>query len=131
MLLENKIIMSTERKPNKAVQLVADAELIRFVNEQAKKKPDDSLLQVLNAALNMPRKKQDAVWWGVLMAVWIGLPDKGSSLTKDKFIASVAKSHSKLTKGDSGRALRNTKLLIGELVEACASHSKLTKADAG
>jgi hypothetical protein len=123
--------MYVNKKPNKAVQLVADAELIRFVNEQAKKKPDDSFLQVLNAALNMPRKKQDVIWWGALMAVWIGLPDKGSGLTKDGFINAVAKNHSKLTKGDSGRALRNTKLLISELVEACASHSKLTKADAG
>lgn len=119
--------MSADRKPNKAVQLVADAELIRFVSEQAKKKPDDSLLQVLNSALNMPSKKQDVVWWGVFMAVWIGLPDKGSGLTKDKFIASVAKSHAKLTKGDSGRAVSNSKRMISELVNAVAAASRKLK----
>jgi hypothetical protein len=123
--------MYANKKPNKAVQLVADAELIRFVNEQAKKKPDDSFLQVLNVALKMPRKKQDALWWAVFMAVWESLPEKGKGLTKDEFVSAVAKSHSKLTKADSGRAVRNTKLCIGELVDACASNAKLTKADAG
>lgn len=122
--------MSKEKKPNKAVQFLADAELIRFVSEQAIKKPDNSLVQLLNMVLNQPKKKQDVIWWAVFMTIWGNAPDKGRAMTKDEVIGAICNG-SKLTKADSGRAINATIAEVTALVEAAAEGSKLTKADAG
>ena len=122
--------MSTSKKPKKAVQFVADAELRGFVNEQAKKKPDNSLAQLLNIILKQPQKTQDVIWWSMFMTVWNNAPTKGRPMTKDEVIGSICNG-SKLTKADAGRAISSVIKEVTELVEAAAEGSKLTKADSG
>jgi hypothetical protein len=122
--------MGTIKKPKKAVQFVADAELRGFVSEQAKKKPDNSLLQLLNMMLKQPQKQQDVVWWSLFMTLWNNAPSKGKPFTKDEVIGSICNG-SKLTKADAGRAVSSAIKQITELAEAAAEGSKLTKADSG
>jgi len=122
--------MSTSKKPKRAVQFVADAELRGFVSEQAKKKPDNSLVQLLNMVLKQPQKKQDVIWWAVFMTIWGNAPDKGRPMTKDEVIGAICNG-AKLTKADAGRAIKATIAEVTALVEAAAEGSKLTKADAG
>jgi hypothetical protein len=122
--------METSKKPKKAVQFVADAELRGFVSEQAKKKPDNSLLQLLNMMLKQPQKQQDVVWWSLFMTLWNNAPSKGKPFTKDEVIGGICNG-SKLTKADAGRAVSFAIKQITELAEAAAEGSKLTKADSG
>lgn len=122
--------MGTIKKPKKAVQFVADAELRGFVSEQAKKKPDNSLLQLLNMMLKQPQKQQDVVWWSLFMTLWNNAPSKGKPFTKDEVIGGICNG-AKLTKADAGRALSSAIKQITELAEAAAEGSKLTKADSG
>lgn len=122
--------MSTSKKPKKTVQYIADAELLRFVNEQAKKKPDNSLAQLLNIILKQTQKTQDVIWWSMFMTVWNNAPIKGRPITKDEVIGTICNG-SKLTKADAGRAVSSVIKQVTELVEAAAEGSKLTKADSG
>jgi hypothetical protein len=122
--------MSTNEKPKKAVQFVADAELIRFVNEQAKKKPDNSLVQLLNIILKQPQKQQDVILWSVFMTLWNNAPTKGTAITKEVLIGAICNG-SKLTKADSGKAVSSAMREAKELIDAIANYLKTTKADAG
>ena len=122
--------MSTSKKPNKAVQFVADAELIKVISEKAKKEPDNSLAQLLNLVLKQPQKIQDAFWWSAFMVIWNKAPSKGKPFTKDDVIGAICNG-AKLTKADAGRAVSNAKRDVIEVVDAIAEGSKLTKADAG
>lgn len=122
--------MNTGKKSNKALQFTADAELIRFINEQAKKKTDNSLLQLLNIILKMPRKHQGVIWDSVFMMLWSSAPGSGVGMNKEKVIDAVA-SGAKLTKADAGRLIQGAVTASKELIDAIASSAKLTKADAG
>lgn len=122
--------MATSKKSNKALAFIADAELMRFISEQAKKKPDNSLVQLLNVILKMPRKDQDVVWHSVFMILWGSAPGGGVNMTKDQLIDAIASS-SKLTKADAGRLTSGAVNASKELIDAIASSAKLTKADAG
>lgn len=115
--------MSKEKKPDKAVQFLADATLIRFVSEQAKKKPNDSLVQLLNMALKLPQKQQDTIWWAVFMTIWGKAPDKGRGLTKHDVIGAVCNG-SKLTKADAGRAIDSAIKEVTALVEAATDAAR-------
>jgi len=122
--------MDASKKSKKALAFVADAELIRFVSEQAKKKPTNSLVQLLNVVLKLPRKDQDIVWYSVFMMLWSNAPQGGVNMTKAELIDAIASS-AKLTKADAGRLIGGGVKGGKVLIDAISAGAKLTKADAG
>lgn len=115
--------MKTRKKPIKAVQFIADAQLIRFVEKQAKEKPRNSLVQLLNILVKRPRTIQDSIWWSAFLIVWVNAT--GLALTKAELIEAIANG-AKLTKADAGRAVANGVKGIKFLADAIAQSDLLS-----
>ncbi|MDF2449532.1 MAG: hypothetical protein K0R26_2036 [Bacteroidota bacterium] len=104
--------MESSRKPQ-AVQFIADDHLLRFIDEQAKHKPHNAMVQLLHKAVGAQPTTQDTLWWTVFLLTWVSADE----LAKKELIQAIANG-SKLTKADAGRALENGAKAIKLLVDA-------------
>ena len=105
--------MENEEKAAIGVQFIADERLIGFIEEQACKKPDNAMVQLLHKALAAPRTTQDTLWWSVFLMLWVS----SDAIARKELVHAIANG-SKLTKADAGRALDNAAKAIKLLVDA-------------
>lgn len=108
--------MEQDKKPLRSVQFIADEQLRGFIEKQANEKRNNSLVQLLNVALQSPRTSQDVYWWCICLMVWV----EGDEVARKRLLERIAHC-GKLTKADAGKALeeasKGIKLLVDVLMQ--------------